>query len=96
MIDISKITGFEWDKGNIDKSYQKHGISPNETEEIFLDVNIKIETDVKHDQKEGRYIAIGKTLTDKILFCVFTLRGNMIRVISARIANKKERRIHEA
>ena len=29
MIDLSKVVGFEWDKGNIDKSYKKHGINPN-------------------------------------------------------------------
>ena len=95
MIDLSKITGFEWDQGNIDKSYKKHSISPNETEEIFLDIDVKIETDVKHAQAEDRYIAIGKTFGREILFVVFTVRNYKIRVISARIANQKERRVYE-
>lgn len=95
MVDLTKITGFEWDKGNIDKSYQKHGITPNEAEEVFLDKNVGIEKDIKHQEKEARYIAIGMTLNEKLLFVVFTMRDSMIRVVSARKASKKERRLYE-
>ena len=95
MIDLSKILGFEWDKGNIDKSYKKHGINPNETEEIFLDENVKIEKDVKHQQQEERFIAIGKTTEEKLLFVIFTIRIDMIRIISGRKANKKEGEVYQ-
>lgn len=95
MIDLSKVSGFEWDKGNIDKSYKKHGISPNETEEIFLDEDVKLKNDIKHQQQEKRFFAIGKTTEYKILFVVFTVRYDKIRVISARKANKKEREVYQ-
>ena len=95
MIDQSKIKCFEWDKGNIDKSYQKHGITPNQSEEIFLDKELKIIRDVGHSQKEARYIALGKSFEKKILFVVFVIRKNKIRIISARKANEKERRKYE-
>lgn len=95
MIDLSKITGFEWDKWNTDKSYQKHSITPNETEQVFTDEGVQIEKDVKHQEKETRYIAIGKNAGARILFVVFTLRKHKIRVISARAANQKERRLYE-
>lgn len=39
--------------------------------------------------------AIGKTLQGKLLFLAFTIRGEKIRVISARSANKRERRLYE-
>ena len=95
MIDLSKITGFEWDKGNIDKNYQKHSITPNEAEQVFTDEGAQVEKDIKHQEKEERYIAIGKDAQNKILFVVFTLRKHKIRVISARVANQKERRLYE-
>jgi len=95
MFDISKIIGFECDKGNIDKSYQRHGIIPNEAEEIFLDNKLKIIKDIKHSQTEKRFIGIGKNFEKKTLFIVFTIRKRKIRIISARIANIKERRIYE-
>ncbi|MBI4059115.1 BrnT family toxin [Candidatus Microgenomates bacterium] len=94
MTDFKKLSGFEWDKGNLDKSYQKHNITPNETEEIFLDENVKIEEDIKHQEQEQRFIAIGKTTENKILFVVFTVRSNQVRVISGRLANKKEREVY--
>lgn len=95
MIDLSKIIGFEWDKGNVDKSYKKHGITPNEAEEVFLDKHLSVEKDIKHQEQEERYIAIGKRTEGKTLFIIFTLRNNMIRIISVRAANKKERRLYE-
>lgn len=95
MTDLSKIKRFEWDKGNTDKSYQKHGITPNESEEIFLDENLKVVKDLKHSQTEERFIALGKTFKRKFLFVVFTIRKNKIRVVSARKANPKERRKYE-
>lgn len=95
MVDLGKIKGFEWDKANIDKSYKKHGITPNQAEEIFLDEDLKIIRDIKHSQKEARFIALGKNFEKKLLFIVFTLRKDKIRIISARPMNKKERRIYE-
>lgn len=91
MVSLNKYKGFEWDKWNIDKSYQKHGITPNESEEAFLDEKAIILKDIEHSDKEKRYSIIGKTISNKLLFVVFTLRKNKIRVISARKANKKER-----
>lgn len=86
---------FEWDEGNVDKNYKKHGITPNQAEEIFLDERLKIKKDIKHSQKEERLIALGKNLTKNVLFVVFTRRQNKIRIISARSANLKERRSYE-
>lgn len=95
MSDPSQSHEFEWDRGNLDKSYQKHGITPNESEEIFLDENLQVAPDVRHAQSEPRFAAFGKTTGGKLLFVIFTLRGHKIRVISARPANRKERRIYE-
>lgn len=95
MFDLRKIKGFEWDEGNIDKSYKKHRITPNEAEEVFLDEDILLLEDIKHPQQEERFEAIGKIIKGSILFLAFTVRGDKIRIISARIANKKERRKYE-
>lgn len=95
MLDLRKVVGFEWDKGNIDKSYQKHGITPNEAEEVFLDKDILFLEDIKHSEKEERFAVIGKITKGDILFVAFTMRNNKIGIISARKANKKERRLYE-
>ncbi len=95
MINLNKIIAFEWDHGNFDKSYQKHGVVPSEAEEVFLDENILISEDIEHSKQEERFEAIGKTVKGTILFLVFTARRDRIRIISARKANKKERRQYE-
>jgi len=92
---LGRIRGFEWDKGNIDKSYQKHGITPTQSEEVFLDENLRVIKDIKNSQKETRFIALGRDFEKKFLFVVFTFRGDKIRIISARPMNKKERRKYE-
>ena len=86
----SGILAFEWDKGNLDKSYQKHGISPKEAEEVFVSKNSIVLPDVKHSQKEPRYIIVGKTLGGKQLTVVFAMRKERICIISARRMHMKE------
>jgi uncharacterized DUF497 family protein len=81
---------FEWDKGNLHKSYQKHGITPEESEQIFLDKKLIVLLDVPHSQFEDRFIAIGKTQADRSLFVVFTIRRGKIRIVSSRKMHGKE------
>lgn len=86
---------FEWDSGNTNKNWQKHRVKDSETEEVFFDENKIILKDVLHSKEEDQFLLIGKTKEARLLFVVFTLRGNKIRVISARDLNKKERRLYE-
>lgn len=81
---------FDWDNANISKSYFKHGVTPEETEEIFVDIELLVIPDTKHSLFELRFIAIGTTIEKKTLFVVFTLRRKKIRIISARRMHKRE------
>jgi len=87
---LPKVLVFEWDKWNLDKSYEKHSISPKETEDIFISEELFVLPDIKHSQKEKRFIALGRTQDGKNLFVIFTLRNKKIRIISARKMHKKE------
>ena len=66
-----------------------------EAEKVFLDENLQVERDVQHQEIEERFVAVGKIQENKTLFVVFTLRKDRVRVISARIADKKERSIYD-
>jgi len=90
MIIVNPPFEFEWDKGNDIKNFLKHGVSNEEIEQIFWDENKKLFEDEIHSDEEDRYILLGKTFDEKLLFVVFTLRGRKIRVISARSLNKRE------
>ena len=96
MIQISHVTGFEWDAGNTHKSYAKHGITPQETEEIFFNVPLLLTDDAGHSQQETRCMALGKTNTGKRLLVVFVIRGTALRPISTRPMSRKERLLYDA
>ncbi len=91
---IKKALEFDWDKVNIEKNL-KHNVSDKESEEPFWDTNKIIYKDVFHSQKEERFIIIGKTKKERLLYTVFTYRKNNIRIISSRNINKKEVSIYE-
>lgn len=86
---------FQWDKGNKDKNFIKHRVHNNEIEEIFYDKKKKIFTDIIHSEYEKRYRIIGKTKKNRLLFIIFTIRGQYIHVISGRDLNKKEMCLYE-
>lgn len=86
---------FEWDAGNATKSREKHGVLPSECEELFGEQPILLAEDPLHSGGEPRYLALGRTRTDRRLFVVFTIRDRRIRVISARDMSRKERRAYE-
>lgn len=95
MRDPTALIAFEWDQGNSEKSYRKHGITAKEAEEVFLDERSIVVEDIKHSGLEERSIIIGQTFSGKLLFVVFIIRSTHIRVISARVVNKKERGQYE-
>lgn len=92
MDDIFKdIEGFEWDKWNQEKSWLKHNIIYKEAEEVFDDDYSYISEDIKHSQIEKRYQVLGVTKINNKLVVIFTIRKTKIRIISARVMNKKEK-----
>jgi uncharacterized protein len=97
MPNLSQIVGFEWDDGNSLKSADKHAVSQTEAEQVFTDEQVLVADDARHSQDEERYNAMGRTNEGRLLHVTFTLREHRtkIRVISARDAGRKERRIYE-
>ena len=95
MLELSQITGFDWDEGNRFKSTEKHRVS--QAEQVFADTQLLVADDVKHSQAEARYHAMGQTVGGRFLHVTFALRqsGTRIRMISARDMNRKERAIYE-
>ena len=82
-----------WDEGNEQKSFIKHGITILEAEETFYNPNF-ISADIAHSQREERYRLRGRTNNNKILITAFTVRNDKARIISSRLANKKERTMY--
>ena len=93
-----KINGkfFDWDiKKNL-RNIEKHGVSFKMAASSFFDPNAIMFNDDEHSQDEDRFILIGVNKYDKILTVCHCYRenDNIVRIISARKANKIEQEIY--
>jgi uncharacterized protein len=96
MLDFGQLE-FDWDDGNSRKSLDKHDVSQQEAEQIFVDPRVLVFVDEKHSGEEQRFHAYGRTALGRRLQVSFTLRQNetLIRVISSRNMSRKERARYE-
>ncbi len=93
--DLAQCTGFQWDAGNADKNWELHQVSRGECEQVFFNRPLLVAPDVGHSDRESRYAALEQTNAARRLAVVLTIRGTLIRVISARDMSRRERRIYE-
>jgi hypothetical protein len=93
--ELDQFSGFQWDEGNINKNLYKHKVENWECEQVFFNEPLIILDDPKHSYVENRWAAFGKTDAGKPLTVIFTKRGSLIRVISARTMKRKERNFYE-
>ena len=91
---LEGVAGFEWDEGNIEH-IAEHNVTPEEAEELFSDPDNVLSEDMEHSTIEKRFLIIGKTEQGRLLYQIFTRRGESIRVISSRDINKKEVYLYE-
>ncbi|RLB75009.1 MAG: BrnT family toxin [Deltaproteobacteria bacterium] len=91
---LYQCSGFDWNEGNTDKNWLKHKVSSSECEQIFFNHPLLIQDDIIHSKTEQRFYALGQTNLKRFLFIAFTVRNNLIRVISARDMSRKERRVY--
>lgn len=92
---LAEATGFEWDAGNLEKSWHKHQVSAAECEQVFFNQPLVATPDAAHSEQEVRFYSLGQTDAGRLLFVVFALRSTLIRVISARDMSRKERKVYE-
>ncbi len=83
---------FEWEEKKNKQNIQKHGISFEEAQTVFLDENALRFFDPDHSQNEDRFIMLGLSFKMRALVICHCYRENntVIRIISARKADKRE------
>ena len=91
---LDLVEGFEWDDGNTTKKGLRHGVTQAEAEAIFFHAPLLFLADVRHSEEEPRLVAHGITAAGRRLTAAFTIRGNRVRIISARDMSRKERRAY--
>lgn len=88
---------FAWDIRKDSKNQKKHNVSFEEAKSVFYDEFARMIPDVAHSGEEDRFILLGLSRLYRMLVVCHCYREdkNMIRIISARKANKFEQKQYE-
>jgi uncharacterized protein len=82
---------FEWDRPKAAQNIAKHGLPFDYASRVFLDPHRLDNEDTRHDYREERRLTVG-SIEGRVYAVAYTMRGEIIRLISARKANHRERR----
>jgi len=87
---------FEWDENKDSANKHKHGISFEEAQTVFFDPNARLIADTAHSEDEERFVILGMSYTLKIIVVChcYKSKNEVIRIISARKAMKKEEKTY--
>jgi hypothetical protein len=86
---------FEWDPDKAAQNKQKHGVTFREAATVFGDPLAITFADAAHSVGEERYLTFGKSELDRLIVVSHTDLQNRLRIISARVMTRRERRIYE-
>jgi len=86
---------FEWDPEKARSNVAKHDVSFDEASTAFRDTLSNTIGDPLHMGDEERFVLIGYSYRNRLLVVVHTERGDRVRIISARLVTKTERKCHE-
>jgi hypothetical protein len=87
---ILHIEGFDWSEWVLEKIIDKHGVEPEEVEQVFFSPLYKVRR-----SETRRYLLYGRSAGGRYLFVVFAWNGHLVRVISARDMTPSERHYYE-
>ena len=87
---------FEWDERKNSANKKKHGVSFEEAQSVFFDEDAIEYDDPEHSDGDDRFILVGRSYQLRILVVCHCFRrsASVIRIISARKATRRERRVH--
>jgi uncharacterized DUF497 family protein len=89
------VTTFDWDADKERTNFLKHEVTFAEAQTVFDDDIARIEDDPDHSVGEQRELIIGYSRGGRLLVVSFVQRGEIIRIISARRVDARERKRHE-
>jgi len=86
---------FDWDDDKAEANLAKHGVSFIEARSVFKTTLSADIPDPDHSEGEERWIKIGPSISSKLLVVCYTERRDVIRIISARKADRRETKAYE-
>lgn len=87
---------WQWDPNKANANIQKHGVSFEEAVTVFGDPLAVTVDDPDHSIGEARFVTIGFSNLQRLVVVCHTEREQEVRLISARLATRRERRTYES
>ena len=85
----------EWDAAKARANLKKHGVGFEEAATVFGDALSSTIADPLHSAGEHRFIMVGRSKQGRVMVVAHAERGERIRIISARVASRRERKQYE-
>jgi uncharacterized DUF497 family protein len=86
---------FEWDPDKAAENLRRHGVSFEEATRAFGDLLSRTIHDPDHSEDEDRFILLGESEPGRLVVVAHTDRGSRVRIISARLAGRRERKTYQ-
>lgn len=83
---------YEWDAEKAAQNLAKHNVDFSGARSVFKDIDALVAPDNRRDYREPRFNIIAKDIAGDVLTVTFTIRGDVVRLISARKASRDERK----
>jgi hypothetical protein len=87
---------FEWDPKKAEHNVKKHGITFEEASTVFGDALAATIPNPLHSADENRFVSIGHSSGNHLVVVAHVDRGEQVRIISARLATRRERKKYES
>lgn len=87
---------FEWDPAKAAANATRHGVTFLEASTVFGDPFEVTIPDLGHSEGEARFLSLGLSVESRLLVVAYTERDGKIRIIHARVAAAKERKVYES
>ena len=86
---------FAWDSEKAAANLRKHGVDFREAATVFDDSLSTTYPDIDHSRAERRFVVLGMSARRRVVVVAYTEHGDTVRIISARLATRRERRFYE-
>ena len=86
---------FEWEDAKAESNERKHGVTFTEAMTVFADPLSVTGYDPRHADDEDRFLSMGMSVEGRLLVVSHTDRGGVVRIISVRVAGRRERKDYE-
>lgn len=87
---------FEWNSKKAEHNVEKHGVTFEEASTVFGDPLAATVPDLRHSAEESRFVTMGQSTENRIVVVAHSDRSEQVRIISARLATRRERRKYES